>query len=475
MEVNNNNNVQSKSLFPTSTSIFSASQTPFINSIFQSNTSGIGLPDESNNSSDNEAIIQFEKYRASLSPEERVKFDSEKKQLLSTNTWSKLTQSETVQEQQLFDTTDLQQDGKIGSFRQGTRSDCSLLASLMNLSSDPENAQVLSDSLENNGDGTYTVTFKGEENYTKQRLDEFFQNGGREKLQEKLKGLQEDQKYLETHSALKGEEDYIASVANHLDFSSEDEKKEFINTELKKVQSTKESIAKEMEATKAILDETQTPEQQSAFIDKKAKELSEITVTEQELDNNVYDRKYGRPSMRFDKEKKSFELQTYSVGDKDVRIFEIARDKMFDELNLIDEDPKDDNTSNAAAQRILLNKDVQEIKIADDDSAKTVQEKQSQLIEAFENNPPSKLTVGSMQPPQNADIKDFTVTLKDSSLGEREIDLSHAYNLKSVDKESKTVTLTSSRETEQDIPLSYDEFLKYYNYASVINRTYAAR
>lgn len=468
MEVNNNNNVQSKGLFPTSTSIFSVSQKPFINSIFQPNTSGAGLPDESNNSLDNEAMVQFEKYRASLSPEERAKFDTEKGQLLSTNTWSKLTQSEPVQEKQLYDTTDLQQDGKIGSFRQGTRGDCSFLASLMNLSSDPENAQVLSDSLKNNDDGTYTVAFKGEEDYTKQRLEDFFQNGGRDKLQEKLNGLQEDQKYLETHSALKGEEDYISSVANHQDFSSEDEKKEFIDTELKKVQSTKESVAKEMEATKAILDGTQTPEQQSAFIDKKAKELSEITVTEQELDNNIYDRKYGRPSMRFDREKKSFELQTYSVGDKDVRILEIARDKMFDELNLVDGDPKDDSTSNAVAQRILLNKNVQEIKIADDDNAKTVQEKQHQIIEALENNPPSKLTVGSMQPPPNADIKDFAVALKDSTLGEREIDLSHAYNLKSVDKGAKTVTLTSSRETEQDIPLSYDEFLKYFNYASVI-------
>lgn len=58
------------------------------------------------------------------------------------------------------DETNDKQDGLIGSFKQGTIGDCYFLALLQTIAS-TENKDFLKNTIINNGDGTYTVKFKG--------------------------------------------------------------------------------------------------------------------------------------------------------------------------------------------------------------------------------------------------------------------------------------------------------------------------
>lgn len=56
---------------------------------------------------------------------------------------------------------DTKQDGKIGKFSQGSTEDCTFLARLRNASKTPEGAKIIKDSITDNGDGTFSVKFKG--------------------------------------------------------------------------------------------------------------------------------------------------------------------------------------------------------------------------------------------------------------------------------------------------------------------------
>lgn len=59
------------------------------------------------------------------------------------------------------DETNYDQDGIIGSFEQGGIGDCWFLAALSNLSESTKGKQIAKDTIKDNGNGTYTVKFKG--------------------------------------------------------------------------------------------------------------------------------------------------------------------------------------------------------------------------------------------------------------------------------------------------------------------------
>lgn len=60
-----------------------------------------------------------------------------------------------------YNGTDGKQDGNIGDFRQGDTGDCWLLAEIKLVSKTPEGAEAIKNSIRNNNNGTFTVTFKG--------------------------------------------------------------------------------------------------------------------------------------------------------------------------------------------------------------------------------------------------------------------------------------------------------------------------
>jgi len=64
-----------------------------------------------------------------------------------------------------YNGTDGKQDGIIGDFRQGaTTGDCWLLAKAKLISKTPEGAKIIKDSIKDNNNGTFAVTFKGAPN-----------------------------------------------------------------------------------------------------------------------------------------------------------------------------------------------------------------------------------------------------------------------------------------------------------------------
>ncbi len=64
------------------------------------------------------------------------------------------------------DTSDLLQDGKIGSFTQGQTGDCWFLSQLNNYASTKEGAENIEQRIRNNNDGTYSVCFQNPFNQT---------------------------------------------------------------------------------------------------------------------------------------------------------------------------------------------------------------------------------------------------------------------------------------------------------------------
>ena len=66
---------------------------------------------------------------------------------------------------------DLESDGTIGTFNQGTKSDCWLLSAINVYSSSKEGAKNIKDRIKNNGDGSYTVFFN---NPLNQKLKESY-------------------------------------------------------------------------------------------------------------------------------------------------------------------------------------------------------------------------------------------------------------------------------------------------------------
>ena len=65
---------------------------------------------------------------------------------------------------------ELESDGKIGGFRQGSVGDCWFLSSLINYTSSPEGEKNINDRIKNNGDGTYSVTFNNPFEQTKKEI-----------------------------------------------------------------------------------------------------------------------------------------------------------------------------------------------------------------------------------------------------------------------------------------------------------------
>lgn len=67
-----------------------------------------------------------------------------------------------------YNGTDGKQDGIIGDFKQGKIGDCWFLAQTKLISKTPEGAETIKNSIKNNNNGTFTVTFKGapDKNYS---------------------------------------------------------------------------------------------------------------------------------------------------------------------------------------------------------------------------------------------------------------------------------------------------------------------
>lgn len=63
-----------------------------------------------------------------------------------------------------YNGTDGKQDGIIGDFQQGDAGDCWFLAEIKFVSNTPEGAEIIKNSIKNNNNGTFTVTFKGAPN-----------------------------------------------------------------------------------------------------------------------------------------------------------------------------------------------------------------------------------------------------------------------------------------------------------------------
>ena len=371
-------------------------------------------------------------------------------ELYNSRNFSQISKSDLLLLIQYVDTTDLKQDGVIGSFGQGQTGDCWLLSSLRSISQNPEYAQILKDSIKNNGDGTYTVNFKGLD----RRIENLAQSTFRQNtsiefsqyLSEKFPDLSEEKQAQMTS--------YLVELLEDESIEPKDET---------------ERLAKEAFVQFKASEAFQKLEQQRVEMINNLKEQFKngIRVTEEELLQN---RSTGPDGQK---------AGVLAFGDKDVRIFELAMEKfMFATGRTLE------GGNSKLGIELLIGKDVERYGIAplsDKEQAELDRKQENGEIsdaqyndilinklsendkvrwtEVLENTDSFRLSASSKIDLENADSRNLpAVKVSDEQLGERIIYKNHVYNISKVDKENKIIYVENPWEPEVQIPVTYEEF-----------------